>query len=276
MKTKKKFDAIVKILILSGITILVFSPVMLTVLTSIKPMHEIITAHPEILPQQPTLENYHDIFSHQEFLGYLLNSFLVAGLTAFLSTILASFAAYAMVWFQFPGKRVLSRTVFLTYMFPEIILVIPLFLMCNEMNLIDNRFSLVLVYLSFSLPFSIWLLKVFFESLTGNLIEAAMLDGCNDLQCLLKIILPLSRPVLITVFVLSFVMGWNEYLYANTLIISDSNRTIAVGLQTLIGYHQVNFGLLTAAGVIMMLPVLVLFLIVQKYIIHDLSLGQIK
>ncbi len=276
MKVKFRSSSVISTVLLIGITLVLFFPVILTVLTSLKPMQEIITASPQLLPQHPTLENYLALFSLRQFHGYLLNSLLVAGLTAVIGTFIASVASYALVWQKFPGKKTIVRSIFLTYMFPEIIMVIPLFIMCYEMNLIDSRLGLVLVYLSFSLPFSIWLFKLFFESIPNNLIEASMLDGCNDLQRLWRIVLPLSRPVVTTVFVLCFVLGWNEYLYANTLISSDSNRTIAVGLQTLIGYHQVNYGLLTAAGVVMILPVLILFMVVQKYIVRDLSFGNIK
>jgi multiple sugar transport system permease protein len=276
MKKRARISSILSTLLLAGITLVLFFPIVLTVLTSLKPPDEIITATPKLFPEHYTLENYRTLFSLREFRAYLGNSLLVAGLTALIGTMISLLASYALVWMKFPAKRTLVRSIFLTYMFPEIIMIIPLFLMCSDMNLIDSRFGLVLVYLSFSLPFSIWLLKLFFESIPVNLIEASTLDGCSDLQCMLRIALPLSLPAVTTVFVLSFVLAWDEYLYANTLILTDTNRTIAVGLQTLIGQHHVDFGLLAAAGVIMVLPVWALFLMVQKYIVRGLAVGNAR
>lgn len=258
---------------LTVVTLAILFPIVLNVLTSLKPMREIVTAEPRLLPVNPTWDNYVKLFSLRGFRHYMGNSLLVATLTAALGTLIASVSAYALVWLTTPGRKAISSSLFLTYMFPEIILVIPLFMMCYDLGLIDSRLALVLVYLAFSLPFSVWLLKLAFEALPPQLIEASRLDGCSDAACLRLIIWPMVRPVLATVFVLSFVMGWNEYLYANTIITSDGNRTIAVGLQTLAGSHQVDFGLLSAAGVVMVVPVIILFVLLQKHIVQNLGLG---
>lgn len=275
-KRRARVASALNTLLLAGITLVAFFPIGLAVLTSLKPPDEIITTSPSLLPQHFTMENYRTLLSLHEFQAYLGNSLLVAGLTALIGTVISLLASYALVWMKFPGRGPLVRSVFLTYMFPEIIMIIPLFLMCQDLGLIDNRLGLVLVYLSFTVPFGVWLLKLFFESIPVNLIEASTLDGCSDLQCLMRIALPLSLPAVTSVFVLSFVLAWDEYLYASILILSDANRTIAVGLQALIGHHHVDFGLLTAAGVIMVVPVLALFVMVQKYIVRGLAMGPAR
>lgn len=139
-----------------------------------------------------------------------------------------------------------------------------------------SKLSLVLAYLSFSLPFSIWMLKTFFESIPTELMEAALMDGCSYWQALMKIILPTSLSGITTVVIFSFVLGWSEYLFAANLITTDTNRTIAVGLQTLLGYYRTDYALLTAASVTMSLPVFVFFVAMQKHFIKGLTIGAVK
>jgi multiple sugar transport system permease protein len=274
MKTRFLNSTTLKTALLVVITAALLFPIFIIILTSFKPPDEIFRAIPSLFPEHYTLENYQSLFSLRTFRDYMVNSILVAGLATVVTMMIASLASYALVWMKVPGKRMLARSVLVAYMFPRILLAIPLAIICYETNLIDNRFVLVLIYLSFTLPFSVWFLKSSFEAIPGSFVEASKLDGCNDLQCLWKIVLPVSLPVVTTTAVLSFVIAWNEYLYANTLIINDVHRTVAVGLQTLIGYYHVDYGLLTAAGVIMILPVSILFLLVQRYIVKGLALGN--
>jgi multiple sugar transport system permease protein len=273
-RREKTLKFIIKMILLGLITSVLFFPLLIMVLTSFKPPGEVITATPSLTPKSFTFDNYLNLFSMRPFVRYLLNSFIVASLTAIITLVIASLAACALVWKKMPGKKVISNSILFTYMFPQILLVIPLFILCFRLSLIDNKLGLVITYLSFSLPFSIWILKSFFESIPVGLIECGLVEGCNHLTCLLKIVLPISFPVVVTVGILAFIMGWSEYLFATTLISSDTNRTIAIGLQTLIGYHRVDYGLFTAAGVVMMLPVLILYLFVQKYIMRDLTLAH--
>ncbi|MFA5385146.1 MAG: carbohydrate ABC transporter permease [Eubacteriales bacterium] len=277
MKNKSGFwNKAIRLLLLMIITYILLFPMTVALFTSLKPPGEVITATPSLLPHNFTLQNYRVLFSLREFPRYLWNSLLVSCYTALISILVSSLAAYALVWMNFTGKRTIVKAIFFTYMFPQILLVLPLFLMCYELNLIDTKMALVLTYLSFSLPFCVWMLKSFFESIPEELVEAAMLDGCTYLQCLFKVVLPVSIPAVTAVLVFSFVLGWSEYLFANTLIISDTNRTIAIGLQTLIGYYRVDYGLLTAASVVMTLPVLLFFVSVQKYFIEGLVIGSVK
>lgn len=277
MKNRKNLVlSSIKIIILIVITFILFFPMLVTILTSFKPPEEVITTTPKLLPQNFTLMNYINLFCAREFTVYLKNSAIVASFTAICSMIVSALAACAIVWMKFPGRRIVVRSILFTYMFPSILLVIPLFILCYQLGLIDHKFGLVLTYLSFSVPFGIWMLKSYFESIPKELIEAALIDGCSYFKCLVKVILPVSLPAITTVGIYSFILGWSEYLFATTLITSNSNRTIAIGLQTLIGYHKTDFGLLTAASVIMVAPVLLLFISVQKYFIEGLTVGSVK
>jgi len=272
MKKKSALPETGKIILLSLLSLIVLFPIILTVLTSLKPQSEIVSATPGLFPQHFTLVNYLRLFSTGNYAGYFVNSCLVSVLTALLCVLISALAAYAITWMKTPGRKILSWTLLVTYMFPAIISVIPLFLICYELDLIDNKFTLVLIYLSFALPFGIWLMKSCLESIPSNLVEAARLDGCSDLQCLRRIILPLSLPFILTNGALSFVLAWNDYLVASVLITNDANRTLAVGMQSLIGYHHVDFGLITAAGMVMLFPVLLLFWLTQKYIVKGFTL----
>jgi multiple sugar transport system permease protein len=130
--------------------------------------------------------------------------------------------------------------------------------------------------LSFILPFGIWLLRNYFQTIPKDLVEAALIDGCNHCQCLIHVVLPICLPVMATVLTYSFVLGWNEYLFANILIKTDSIRTVAIGVQTLVGSHGTDYGLLTAAAVVMIIPVIIMFIFVQRLFIDGLAMGSVK
>lgn len=276
MKTRPASSRFWNTLLLGIVTVVVLFPLVLAILTSLKPAQEITTATPSLFPQNITFSNYIQLFSLKNFRGYLGNSLLVAGMTSLLCIAFASMATYALVWMKMPGKRAISRALFAAYMFPAILSAIPIFMVCYEMNLIDNRFILVLVYLSFDLPFSIWLLKSSVESIPNGLMEAARLDGCNDWQCLWKIVFPLSLPFVLTAAALSFVLSWNEYLLASTLMTTDATRTLAVGVQAMRSYYHTDYGLLTAAGIVMLIPVMAAFLLAHRYLLQGFSVGGNK
>lgn len=255
------------------ITLLVWLPLVVTVSTSFKPKSDIATANPSIIPRGITFDNYMRLFRIMSFGTYMKNSLIVAVSTAAVSLLVSSLAAYSLVWLKFRGKKVFIGMTLFVYMFPQILLVIPLFLLCYQLGLLDTRFALVLTYLSFILPFGIWMLKNYFQTISSDLVDAALVDGCNYFQCMTKIVLPLALPAMATVLTFSFVLAWNEYMFANILISSDAVRTGSIGLQTLIGNHATDYGGLTAASVVMAVPVVVFFLIVQRYFREGLTLG---
>lgn len=272
----KLIKSSVKLLVLTAMALVVWLPLIVAVLTSFKTRAEIVTAIPRLLPESLNLDNYVRLFKVMKFGEYMINSLVVAGSTAIISLIVSSLAAYALVWFEFRGKKAFIALNLLVYIFPQILLAIPLFLMCYELGLLDTRFALVLTYMSFILPFGIWMLKNYFQTISRELVEAALIDGCNYLQCLLRVVLPVCLPVLATVLTYSFVLGWNEYMYANILIKSNSMRTVAIGVQMLVGTHGADFGLLTAAAVVMIIPVVIFFIAVQRLFIDGLTTGSVK
>lgn len=265
-----------KFLALAAIALIVWLPIIVVVVTSFKTRSEIVTAVPSLLPESLNWDNYVRLFKVMKFGNYLVNSMLVAGFTAVISLFVSSLAAYALVWLEFRGKNAFIALNLFVYIFPQILLAIPLFLMCYGLGLLDTRFALVLTYMSFILPFGIWMLKNYFQTISRELVEAARIDGCNYFQCLIHVVLPVCLPVLATVLTYSFVLGWNEYMYANILIKSNSMRTVAIGVQTLVGTHGADFGLLTAAAVVMIIPVIIFFFTVQRLFIEGLTMGSVK
>jgi len=265
-----------KFMALAAIAFIVWLPIIVAVVTSFKTRSEIVTAVPSLLPESLNWNNYVRLFRVMKFGDYLMNSALVAGFTAVISLFVSSLAAYALVWLEFRGKNAFIALNLFVYIFPQILLAIPLFLMCYGLGLLDTRFALVLTYMSFILPFGIWMLKNYFQTISRELVEAALIDGCNYFQCLIHVVLPVCLPVLATVLTYSFVLGWNEYMYANILIKSDSMRTVAIGVQTLVGNHGADFGLLTAAAVVMIIPVIIFFIAVQRLFVGGLTMGSLK
>ncbi len=270
------FMEAMRIFSLCIIVLILLLPLIIIFFTSFKPIGEVITVEPTFFPQVFTMQNYINLFTIRAFPKYMLNSFFVASFTAMISLTAASFAAFAIVWIQFSGKKIIVKMLLVTYMVPKILLLIPLFIMCYRLNLIDTRMGLVLTYLSYTLPLSVWLLKTYFESIPVELVESALIDGCDYFKCLVKIVLPVALPGIATVFIFTFVSGWTEYLFANILINSDGNRTIAAGLQTLLGYYRSDYALLAAASTVMTLPVFILFIFIQKQFIKGLTIGAVK
>ena len=250
-------------------------PVLILLSTALKLPGEILTSQ-SILPQKLTLYNFLRIAGIPRFRRYLLNTLFVSLVTTFLSLVFACLAAYSLSSFRYPGRQLLNRFILMTYMFPGVLLIIPLFLIFNAYRLIDSYWSLIIAYTTFSLPFCVWMLKNFFDSLPKELEDAAIIDGCTRLGVLTKIIIPLSAPAIMATGAFAFMLAWNDFLFALVFINSDSLRTLSVGLNTLLGLYYFDYGLLTSASIIMVIPVLILFLFIQRMIISGLSAGAVK
>lgn len=257
------------------ITFLV-APFLWIFITSLKPEANIITRNVQYIPQKITLENYTALFKRLPFALYFRNSFVVAFLTSFFSVAVASLAAYSSSRFNFKGKGLFIVVLLSIYLFPSVLLLLPLYETMNSLKLLDTHIGLTIAYMSFSIPFAVWLLKGFFDSIPKELEEAAMVDGCTRTSSFIRVILPVSIPALSATFVRTFITAWNEYLFALMLTQTVSSRTLPIGLQTFIGQFRMNWGLLTAGGVLIIIPVIIMFAYIQKYLIHGLTAGAVK
>jgi ABC-type glycerol-3-phosphate transport system permease component len=246
------------------------------VLTSIKPDREIIQAIPTFFTWDAHLDAYQRLFTQTRFLTYFMNSITVAGGATLLTIAVAVLAAYAITRFRFRGRELVARTMLFTYMFAPIMIVVPFYIMMRSAGLVNSHLGLVLSYTTFSLPFSMWMLRSFFQSIPLELEEAAMIDGASRPRAVVLIIVPMALPGVIAVSIFTFIVAWNDYLFARVLIGTDNLKTLPVGIQDLYESTITDWGMVMAAGVMITIPALVFFVAVQRYLISGWGAGAIK
>lgn len=279
-------EKVIKVLIALAILMYVFLPMLWLVKTSFEPGLGTGTFGRGIfswLPLHASISNYKELMTLQSmsFAGvafglYLKNSLIVSLLTVAATMMIAVFGAYGFSRFTFTGKRVTLIMMLVTQMISTIGLLIPLYRLLSYFSLLDTYFALVLTYTSFSVPFCTWFLKGFFDSIPMDLEDAARIDGCSRIGALFWIVLPLALPGIIATTVFAFITAWNEFVFANTFIMSTEMKTVSVGLATLFGQRFVNWGLVAAGGLVGMAPVLLIFGFLQKYLIGGLTAGAVK
>ena len=265
------------------VLLLVFSvaPMLWMLVTSVKSQFGALQYPPDLLPRDPTFEQYARLLSPTseegaQFLRYMLNSVWVSTATTVLGVGVAVPAAYAFARFRFPGRNALFFSVLFRNMFPAVVFLMPLFIMMRWMGLVNTHASLILTYLTFGLPLSIWLLKGFYDNIPVELEQAARIDGCTRFQAFWMVVMPLSAPGIIATAIYSFITAWNEYVYALTFLNDDRLLTLPVGLQRFFSEYATNWPGLMAASFIMSVPVVVMFLILQKYFVRALTEGAVK
>jgi len=246
------------------------------IVTSLKKDREIYGFEATLIPRQPTLSNYARLFDKTPFLKYLRNSTIIAVATTVTSLVFGCLGAYALARLRFRGRALIARGLVFTYLIPPALLFIPLFAVMSTLRLIDTHQGLVLAYLSFSVPFSTWLLMGYFRSVPIELEEAALVDGCSRLGSLVRIILPMSLPALAVVAFFSFTQSWNEFLYANVFVNSVEVRTVTIGLTLFIVEDVFFWGPMMGAAFLATLPPLALYLVFQRWVVKGLTLGGVK
>ncbi|WP_138465667.1 carbohydrate ABC transporter permease [Poseidonocella sp. HB161398] len=258
---------------MAAILAFTLGPYLWMFLTSVSDQDTLFTEGPSIW--NATFENYARLFDTVGFGSNLLDSLIVACGTVAVGLSLSVTAAYAFSRFNFPGKRLLMLQFLLINMFPLVLLILPLFVLFRVLGLLDTHAALIIANSTVAIPFSIWMMVSYMNGIPRSLDEAAMTDGCTRLQALFRVVLPLCLPGIIATGIYIFITSWNEYLYALTLG-GRNVRTITVAVQTLIGEYEVQWGLLTAGGIVGALPATVLFLLVQKRLISGLTQGAVK
>jgi ABC-type glycerol-3-phosphate transport system permease component len=255
--------------------IIINLPIITMVFNSFKSNGEILVSK-KILPIHYTLENYKNLNSTSKFWEQFKNSAIVSLYGTGFSIIIAAFAGYAVSRYRSRFISSFSSALLMLQMFPAILVLIPLFIMFRNMHLVDTYFSVILLYLVANLPFAIWMYKGFFDSIPKELEEAAWIDGCTRLQSFIRIVLPVSAPGVAAVAIFSFLFTWNEYLIASVFLRSEGSMTIPVGLQMFMQQYAADWGSLTAASTLALLPVFIFFLFVQKYMIYGSVAGSVK
>lgn len=253
-----------------------FFPIYWMVITSVTPADQVFTFPPSLFPSEITFEWYQDFFSNPTLIKYLQNSMIVATATAVGSLVVSTYAAYSFSKFRYTGRKALMFLVLSAQMFPQALLLITLYLMFDSMGLLNTYLVLILSFTTFTLPLCIWMLKSYFDTLPTELIEAAKVDGASQLTIIHRILVPIARPALISTGLFAFIRGWNDFIYALTLA-GPEKMTLPPGLVlAYTGEFQTSWPNLMASSLIVSLPVVILFIFLQRYIIAGLSTGAVK
>lgn len=261
---------------LLGVLAMVLGPYIVMLLTSLTPRDELAGAGANLIPSEFTTASYAELLSTTPFLTYLRNSLTVAAIAVPVTLVVSTGAAIAMSRFDFRGRGAVMIGLLLAQMFPAVLLVISLQGQLRGMGLMDTTLGLALVHAAFATPFATWLLKGFADSIPREIEEAGQIDGASSWQIIRILLLPLLRPGMVAAGTYAFILTWNEFLYALTFTSQTATRTLPVGLHLFIGEYQIRWDLLTAGGVLSVLPVVVGFLLVQKRLVAGLAAGAVK
>ena len=261
---------------LVAFTLIALGPVIWAVVTSLLPLSALTSRPPELNPLNMTLENYRLVLdSSRGLFSGLINSFIIATFTSAIGLVIGSMAAYALARLKMPGSGLILMMILATQMFPGIVIAIPLFLVLSRMHLVDTHFALIVVYLSFTLPIVIWILKGFFESVPMELERAAAVDGATPLQTFQHVVLPISLPPLFATGVFVFIEAWNEFFFA--IILTRINvKTAPIAIAEFSGQYQTLYGQMLASAVLASIPVVLLAIIFRKFILEGFVEGAIK
>lgn len=259
-------------------TIVIAFPFYWLILASIQSMTELATLPPTLWknPLNADWSSYYTVFFEHNFLKYLYNSFLVSGITVLLTIFFATLGAYAATRLRFKGRTLMGRTILLVYMFPAIVLVIPLFVLFSRLQMRDSLIGLIVLYLAQTLPVALYLLKSYFETMRVDVEEAALVDGLSRWSVIWKITVPMSLPTMASVALYSFIIVWNEFLFAFIFLDTPAKFTLPIGIIHLAESIHSGQQLLAAAAVISTIPIIILFLMFEKYLVKGLTEGGVK
>ncbi|GHT64291.1 ABC transporter permease [Spirochaetia bacterium] len=274
-KTKRElFTALVYFYVILMVFIAI-APFVYVILTALKTQDQVYS-RTEIWPSHITFSNFYEVLFHSRFIIYFLNSVFIAMVTTFVCLVLSVMAAYGFTRYCILGNIKIKMAILFTRMFPGILLCIPYYIIMQNLKLIDSRFGLILLYCSFTLPFSIWNICAFFDQVPWELEEAAFIDGCNRIRAFFTVIIHVVKPGLFVTALFSFLSSWDEFMYSLIFISTPEKKTIQVGMRDFIGQYSVDWGRLMAAVVLSLIPVIIFFALVQKRLVTGLSAGAVK
>ncbi len=263
------------VLILASIVVLY--PVLWVVKMAFSPS-QAFSMSLSLLPKQWTLENFRVLLTANDgiFFRQMLNSVIVAAATTVVGVVLSCTAAYAFSRFRFPGRQVGMATFLITQMFPGVVMAIPLYILLDNLGLLNSLTGLVLVYSTTAVPFCVWMLKGYFDTIPVDLEEAAVMDGAGQWTIFTKIVLPLAQPAIAVTALFSFMTAWNEFILAATFLSDERMYTVPVVLQQFVGDYNTEWGYFAAGAIIVSVPVMALFFKLQTYLVGGLTAGAVK
>lgn len=259
------------------LVLLIAFPLLWMIVTSLKPQSELFRIPPTWLPETVTFEHYATLLFETNFLLYFRNSVILATSTTIFVVLLGTLGAYSLVRFRYRGRETLAVLVLFTYLLPSVVLIIPLYLLMVGIGLSNTLLSLILAHTTFALPYALWLLRSFMEGIPADLESAALVDGATRMGAFRDVILPQLLPGIVSTALFTFILSWNEYLYALVLVNSDSVAPLTTGVMSmLITAFNIEWSLLMAASVMMSLPLIVVFAFLQSYLTSGFGAGGVK
>ncbi|PJJ70847.1 multiple sugar transport system permease protein [Diaminobutyricimonas aerilata] len=274
--TGTRTSRIVRFVALGAWLIFTLFPLYWIAVTAFKPRSDIYKFPLEYWPSTFSIENFVGLFEKANFGVYLVNSIVVATVAAILVTLISLLSGYIIARFEFRGKGAIIMAFLVTQMIPAFIALGPLYQLMVDLGLVNQRTGLVIVYIAMCIPFSTIMLRGFFENVPDALEEAAMIDGCSRLTALFRVLVPVMAPGIIAAFIFNFVSCWNELFLSVTLMTSDANKTVPTALNGFITSYNIDWGSMSAAAVLTVLPTMVLFAFASKYIVQGLTSGAVK
>ncbi|WP_280586135.1 carbohydrate ABC transporter permease [Halorubrum sp. Boch-26] len=264
--------------------VVIWFPIYYIFITSIKPSSEVLSVPITFIPQQPTVQNYVDIFANRPFEHYTFNSVIVATTTTVICVTLGTLTGYSFSRFDFFGNKTLLLSIVGARMIPPIALIVPFFQIMSNPPLIggftgslyDTRVALILTYTFFNLPFAVWIMKNYFDGVPESLDEQAKIDGCSTWEAFFKIILPMAKPGIAATAILAFIFSWNEFVFALVLTSSEVSQTLPIAVSLFVADDFVDWAHLAAGGIIAALPGILFGLFFQQYIVSGLTQGAVK
>lgn len=261
---------------LIGFTLISLYPIINVFTISLRPDDKLLSTSLAIIPENASLKQYINLFTNQPFLLWVWNSTIVSAIVTFTGVALASTAGYALSRFQFIGKQVSMLGLLTTQMFPATMLLLPMYIMLIKLELLNSYLGIVVVYSATALPFCIWQMKGYYDTIPFSLEESARIDGCNKWQSFYKIILPLASPALVITALFSFMTAWSEYIVAAQVLQDTQLYTLPLGLKSFQSNLTTEWGLYAAASLVVSIPVVFLFVILSKWLVSGLTLGGVK
>lgn len=262
--------------LLAGWLLFALGPYVWMLLTSVKNAAELFAMPIRYLPKKWSFDAYASLIGSTDFLRFMKNSIIVAACTTVFTLLLAIPAAFTLSRHDYRGKPIILSLLISSQFFPTILLVLALFPIMKSIGLIQNLFGLVIVYTAFVTPFTIWLIKGFFDNIPKDVDEAARIDGCGEFRMIWNVLLPVITPGIVAAAAYIVIYAWNEFLFAVTFASSAATNTVPVGLKSFIGDYVMRWDLLTAGGVTAAIPILVFFMIIQRRLISGLTSGAVK
>ncbi|GAB4291507.1 MAG: ABC transporter permease subunit [Myxococcota bacterium] len=278
---KHIFSNVVRNIILIGASLVTLYPILWVIKMALTPSQAFsLSANP--FPEQLDFSNFKEVIFAKDargnllFFRQLLNSVVVSTATTALGIFLATTAAYAFSRFRFPGREQGQRLFLVTQMFPGVVMAIPLYIILNKVGLLDSIMGLTLVYSTTAVPFCVWMLKGYFDTIPKELEEAAIIDGASKWYIFTRIILPLAKPAIVVTALFSFMTAWNEFILAATFLSKEDSFTLPVALQRYVGSYSTEWGHFAAGAIIVSLPIMALFFALQRHLVGGLTAGSVK